>query len=78
WQRKLIEQASRDSQFASFQQISQLGFSYYEQHSVSETLSFVNTQTLAVQEIYRRYFTQFINHTLFIAISLYFMIQISI
>ncbi len=61
WQRKLIEQASRDSQFAAFQQIRQLGFSYYEQHSVSETLSFVNTQTRAVQEIYRRYFPQFIN-----------------
>ena len=78
WQRKLIEQASRDSQFAAFQQIRQLGFSYYEQHSVSETLSFVNTQTRAVQEIYRRYFPQFINQTLFITISLYFMIQISI
>lgn len=78
WQRKLIEQASRDSQFAAFQQIRQLGFSYYEQHSVSETLSFVNTQTRAVQEIYRRYFPQFINQILFIAISLYFMINISI
>ncbi|MFK4006061.1 ABC transporter ATP-binding protein [Bacillus safensis] len=78
WQRKLIEQASRDSQFAAFQQIRQLGFSYYEQHSVSETLSFVNTQTRAVQEIYRRYFPQFINQILFIAISLFFMINISI
>ncbi|MGE6631457.1 ABC transporter ATP-binding protein [Bacillus sp. NPDC077027] len=78
WQRKLIEKASRDSQFAAFQQIRQLGFSYYEQHSVSETLSFVNTQIRAVQEIYRRYFPQFINQALFIAISLYFMLQISI
>ncbi|MBJ8030426.1 ABC transporter ATP-binding protein [Bacillus cereus group sp. N21] len=78
WQRQLIEKSSRDSQFAAFKQLRDLGFAYFEQHSVGETLSFMNTQMQAVQKIYRQYLPTTIEHTIFTLVSLCFMLQISV
>jgi ATP-binding cassette subfamily B protein len=76
-QRQMSEKASRDSQFASFQQLRDLGFAYFERNSVGDTLSFMNTQTQAVQKIYRQYLPNMIENIIFPVISILFMLQIS-
>ncbi|MGZ6507373.1 MAG: ABC transporter transmembrane domain-containing protein, partial [Tumebacillaceae bacterium] len=77
-QRQMVEKACRDSQFASFQKLRDLGFAYFEQNSVGDTLSFMNTQTQAVQRTYRQYLPNMIENIIFPVVSILFMLQISV
>ncbi len=52
-ERYVTEYVSRDMQLSIFRKLRQLGFPYYEQHSVGESLSLMNTEVAAVQRMYR-------------------------
>jgi ATP-binding cassette subfamily B protein len=79
-QRVLREKAARDLQVAVFQKLRKLGFSYYERHPVGETLSFLNTEVAAIQEIYRQYLPAIIQDAIFaiVAVSILFTIHIKL
>jgi ATP-binding cassette subfamily B protein len=76
-QRKLQEQAARDVQYTMFLHLRKLGFAYYEQHPVGETLSFLNTEVTAMQNFYRNSFPWLIQGLLFSIISISLMVWTS-
>jgi ATP-binding cassette subfamily B protein len=53
--RVLPEKVSKDLQYSVFRHLRVLGFSYFERKPVGETLSLLNTEVLAVQDIFRYY-----------------------
>lgn len=53
--RILPEKVSKDLQYSVFRHLRVLGFSYFERKPVGETLSLLNTEVLAVQDIFRYY-----------------------
>ncbi len=55
-----------------------LGVSFLEKNSTGRILSLTNTEVAALQELYRRYFPEMIQHLLFVLISVYFMLDISL
>lgn len=55
-QRAVQEKAARDMQLSLFHHLRKLGFSYFEQNPVGETLSLFHSEVSAVQQIYYRYF----------------------
>lgn len=55
-QRIFSMKASKDLQYALFRHLRRLGFSYYEQNPAGRTLSLLNTEVEAVQQLYRWYF----------------------
>lgn len=69
------EKASRDLQYAMFQQLRKLGFSYYEQHAVGDTLSMFNTDVAAVQRVYSEYFPGLIQQILFVTVPFVFLVN---
>ncbi|QGQ95808.1 ABC transporter ATP-binding protein [Paenibacillus psychroresistens] len=79
-QRVIREKAARDLQVAVFQKLRKLGFSYYERHPVGETLSFLNTEVAAIQEIYRQYLPGIIQDAIFavVAVSILFTIDVKL
>lgn len=77
-QRIFQEKAARDLQLGLFRQLRRLGFSYYEQHPVGETLSLFNTEVAAVQQIYRRYFPYIIQGSLTFGIAVFLVVQINV
>jgi ATP-binding cassette subfamily B protein/subfamily B ATP-binding cassette protein MsbA len=77
-QRVLREKAARDLQVAVFQHLRKLGFSYFERHPVGETLSFLNTEVAAIQEIYRMYLPSIIQDTLFAVVAVIILLSIHI
>jgi ATP-binding cassette subfamily B protein len=53
--RIIQEKSARDLQFSVFDQLRNLGFSYYEKHSVGETLSLFNNEiTKKYMTVYHR------------------------
>lgn len=77
-QRIVREKAGRDLQYALFQHLRKLGFAYYEQKPVGETLSLFNTETAAVQDIYRHYFPRIIQKSLLLLVSTGFLLSLSL
>ncbi|WP_442601656.1 ABC transporter ATP-binding protein [Paenibacillus sp. KN14-4R] len=77
-QRHLQEKAARDVQFTIFQHLRKLGFSYYEQNSVGQTLSLLNTEVASLQSLYRDHFPWLINYFIFSIISLAMMVTTSV
>jgi ATP-binding cassette subfamily B protein len=75
-ERSVREQACRDLQYSMFRHLRKLGFTYYEQHPVGETLSLLNTNVAAVQNIYTQYLPQLVQHLLMLIISLTIIIVI--
>ncbi|TMV50117.1 ABC transporter ATP-binding protein [Paenibacillus mesophilus] len=67
-QRNIQELAGRDLQLGVYRQLHRLGFAYYEKHPVGETLSLLNTEVSAVQQIYQSYLPKLIQHLLFVAV----------
>ncbi|HEY0827335.1 MAG TPA: ABC transporter ATP-binding protein, partial [Bacilli bacterium] len=51
---------------------------YYERHPVGETLSFLNTEVAAIQEIYRTYLPFMIQDTLFVAVAFSILLSIHV
>nr|WP_272898773.1 ABC transporter ATP-binding protein [Paenibacillus sp. MMS18-CY102] len=75
-QRHMQEKAASDLQFRIIQQLRTLGYSYFEKHAVGESLSLVNTELNAVQNIYRSAFPSMVNELIFAALSFGFMFSI--
>ncbi|MFF2483000.1 ABC transporter ATP-binding protein [Paenibacillus sp. NPDC058071] len=75
FQRILQERASRDLQLDIFKQLRRLGFPYLEKHTVGETLSFLNTEVRALQEIYRLGLPHLFNGLIFAVLAVSIMIS---
>lgn len=67
-QRDIQELAGRDLQLGVYRQLHRLGFAYYEKHPAGETLSLMNTEVSAVQQIYQSYLPKLIQQLLFVAV----------
>ena len=67
-QRDIQENAARDLQFDVFRKLRSLGFAYYEKHPVGETLSLLNNEVSAVQQIYQSYLPKLIQQILFVSV----------
>jgi ATP-binding cassette, subfamily B, bacterial len=76
--RQLREKVFRDLQFAIFSHLRKLGFAYYEQNPVGQTLSFLNTEVAAMQSLYREHFPWLINNVIFSMISIAMMATTSL
>ncbi|MFD0959751.1 ABC transporter ATP-binding protein [Paenibacillus chungangensis] len=76
-QRHVQEKASRDMQLSIFRHLRTLGFAYYEQHPVGETLAFLNTEVASIQKLYRELFPSMIFSLLFSMIALGAMVSSS-
>lgn len=77
-QRNLQERAARDLQLSIFRQLRKLGFAYSERHPVGETLSFLNTEVTAVQDMYRQVFPYMLNGIIFSVVSVGLMLSTSV
>lgn len=61
--------AARDLQYGALQHLRKLGFSYYEQNPVGETLSLLNQQVRSAEQVLRRYFPDICQLSLFLLLS---------
>jgi ATP-binding cassette, subfamily B, bacterial len=77
-QRYIQENSVRDLQWSVVTNLRILGASYLEKNSTGKILALVNTEVAALQELYRRYFPELIQHIIFVSISIYFMLDISL
>ncbi len=75
--RHLQEKTSRDVQYAMVRHLRRLGFAYYEQHPVGQTLSFLNTEVASLQNLYRNQFPWFVQGLIFSLFSVAIMIATS-
>lgn len=69
-ERSVREKASRDLQLSLFTHLRRLGFAYYEQHPVGQTLSLFNQNMNALQSIYTQYLPQSVQQLLLILVPL--------
>lgn len=76
-QRTVGEMASRDMQIAIFKHLRRLGFAHYERHPAGETLSMFNSEVMAVQKMYRNFLPSVIESSMFVIVSIGFMISIN-
>jgi ATP-binding cassette subfamily B protein len=67
-ERTIREKAARDLQLTVFRKLRELGFHYYEQHAVGESLSLMNTEVTAVQRLYHRHFPEWLKCMLYVAV----------
>jgi ATP-binding cassette, subfamily B, bacterial len=65
-QTKVSANAARDLQFGALQHLRKLGFAYYEQNPVGETLSLMNQQVHSAESIIRRFFPEIVQQLLFL------------
>lgn len=74
------ERASRDIHFKIFSHLRRLGFAYFEKTPVGETLSLMNTEVTAVQNLYRHFIPFMIQEAIFsiIAISILFTMNVKL
>ncbi|MCL6605964.1 MAG: ABC transporter ATP-binding protein/permease [Paenibacillus sp.] len=75
FQRSVGAKAARDLQLAVFQHLRKLGFSYYEQHPVGESLSLMNNQVKAVQRLYTGFFPEMFETAIFVMLAVIMMVQ---
>src|SRR5699024_6692922 len=71
------EKAARDIQFTIIKQLRSLGVPYFEQRPIGESLSFLNTEVLALQKFYRDMFPDLIRRAIFSAVSIALLLSIS-
>ncbi|WP_078429337.1 ABC transporter ATP-binding protein [Alkalihalobacterium alkalinitrilicum] len=76
-ERIITEKAARDLQLTIFQKLRKLGFPYYEKHSVGESLSLINTEVTAIQELYREYFPSILKHSLIVIVIFSILLTIN-
>ncbi|WP_127589037.1 ABC transporter ATP-binding protein [Paenibacillus koleovorans] len=76
-QRKIQELASRDLMVAMFRHLRKLGFAYYEQHPVGETVGLFQTEVAAVQRIYRVYVPTLIQYSVTLIVLTALLIELS-
>jgi ATP-binding cassette subfamily B protein/subfamily B ATP-binding cassette protein MsbA len=78
FQRIVQEKASRDIHFTIFSHLRKLGFSYFEKTPVGETLSLMNTEVTAVQNLYRQYIPFTIQEAIFSSLAIFIMFTMNI
>ncbi len=71
--KQLQEKAARDVQLAIFQHLRKLGFDYYEKTPTGKTLSLLNTEVGALQELYKQSFPLLLENVIFSIVSLIYM-----
>lgn len=71
------EKAARDLQISIFRKMRELGFAYFEKHSVGETLSFFHSDIPAVQEIYRNHMPRIAESLITLVFSFVFLTTIN-
>lgn len=77
-ERIVREYAMKDVQAAVFRQLRRLGFAYSERHPVGETLSLLNTDVAAMQEVYRWYLPTLVYQFLMFFVALGFILTTNI
>lgn len=73
-QRDIQEKAARDLQFDVLRKLRSLGLAYYEKHPVGETLSLLNNDVSAVQQMYQSYLPKLIQQILFVSVMAVVMV----
>lgn len=76
-ERIIREHAAKDIQETAFAHLRKLGFSYYERHPSGETLSLMNVDVAAMQEMYRTHLPFLVNSTLLLIVTAGFVLSIS-
>ena len=76
-QNSLQERAARDMQYAVIDHMRKLGFAYFEHHPAGETLSLLNTEVAAVQNMYRQAIPWLLHEIIFSAVSVALMLHTS-
>jgi ATP-binding cassette, subfamily B, bacterial len=77
-QRIVQEKASRDIHFNIFQHLRKLGFSYFEKTPIGETLSLMNTEVTAVQNLYRHFIPFMIQEAIFSIIAIFILFTMNV
>lgn len=77
-ERILREKAARDFRFRIYGKMRQLGFAYFEQNSTGDTLTLMNSDVSAIQDIYRRYIPGMVWKSVFVLISVILMADLSV
>ncbi|QUL57065.1 ABC transporter ATP-binding protein [Paenibacillus tritici] len=75
---KVQEEATRDLQLKVFQHTRNLGFSYFENHPVGETLSLLNSEVASMQKLYRDFLPKMLEWAVYAIIAGIIMFQINI
>jgi ATP-binding cassette, subfamily B, bacterial len=65
-QSKVSTDAARDLQFNALLHLRKLGFAYYEQYPVGETMSLLNQKVESAEQIFSRVFPEIVQQTLFL------------
>lgn len=65
-QSKVSASAARDLQYNALLHLRKLGFSYYEQRPVGETLSLLNHKVQSAELVFKRFFPEIVQLTLFL------------
>lgn len=77
-QRIVQEKASRDIHFRIFQHLRKLGFSYFEKTPIGETLSLMNTEVTAVQNLYRQFIPFMIQEAIFSILAIFILFTMNV
>ncbi|MDF2652377.1 MAG: hypothetical protein K0Q73_8182 [Paenibacillus sp.] len=76
-ERQLRENAAKDLQFTVFQHLRFLGYPYFENTSIGENVTLMNTDVTAVQDIYRTFLPGVIWRSLFALVTLGIMFSMN-
>ncbi|WNQ09653.1 ABC transporter ATP-binding protein [Paenibacillus aurantius] len=76
-ERQLREKAAKDLQFKVFQHLRFLGYPYFENTSIGENVTLMNTDVTAVQDIYRKFLPGVLWRSLFALVSLGIMFSMN-
>ncbi|OHX40704.1 ABC transporter ATP-binding protein [Cytobacillus oceanisediminis] len=77
-QRYVQENISRDIQWSLIKKLRTLGIEFTENQPTGRTLSLLNTEVAALQNLYRNYFPEMVQTTIFVVFAILLMINISI
>lgn len=77
-QRSIQEKAARDLQYDIFSHMRKLGYSYFQQRPVGESLSFMNTEVSILQDFYRFLLPHTIQNIVVSIVSIAVMCAISV
>lgn len=77
-QRYVQENVARDLQWGLIKKIRTLGIEFFEKQPTGKTLSLLNTEVAALQNLYRYYFPEMVQTSIFVIFAIVLMINISI
>ena len=77
-ERSMQEYIARDIQYSVYQKIKGMGFSYFEEHPVGESIGLLQTEVDSLQKYYRELLPKYIRTGLFSAVSIFLMSTMSV